>query len=76
MGIPLVMSSPSPSVLFRILKYTGYACLSHGWLLFGQKEMWEALWNWEILLVWFAPFICIVYVPLVLQAGISCLIPL
>ena len=40
--------SRSHHILIRILRYTGYAQLSRGWLLFGQKEMWEAVWNWEV----------------------------
>ncbi|KAF8163462.1 Gaa1-domain-containing protein [Crassisporium funariophilum] len=75
MGMPLVASSPSPNIIIRLVKYVGYALLGLGWLLFAQNEMRDAVWNWEVLGVWFAPFICIVYVPLMLQAGISCLIP-
>ncbi|KDR73500.1 hypothetical protein GALMADRAFT_100196 [Galerina marginata CBS 339.88] len=76
LGIPLVVSSSSSpsSTPLRLLKYAGYAILGLGWLIFAQDEMVKAIWHWEVLRVWFAPFICIVYVPLVLQAGISCLI--
>ncbi|KAJ7063467.1 Gaa1-like protein [Mycena amicta] len=35
----------------------------------------SALWDWQVLGVWFAPFVCIVYTPLVLQAAIVCLLP-
>ncbi|KAF8969844.1 Gaa1-like protein [Flammula alnicola] len=75
MGIPLVISSSSPPIPLRVLKHIGYSLLGLGWLVFAQKQMLAAMWNWEVLSVWFAPFICIVYVPLLLQAGISCLIP-
>jgi len=57
-----------------MMKYSAYAFIALGWLMFGQTAMVQAIWNWEILNVWFAPFICIVYVPLLLQAGITSLI--
>jgi glycosylphosphatidylinositol transamidase len=74
-GMPLVFSSPSSLPPIRLMKWAGYIILGLGWLLFAQKNMAEALWNWEVLGVWFAPFICIVYVPLILQAAITCLLP-
>src|SRR4051812_9616951 len=73
LGLPLVASSSSSSLPLRLLKYSGYACLGLGWLLFAQQEMVDSIWNWQVLSVWFAPFICIVYLPLVLQSGIACL---
>lgn len=74
LGVPLVASSTSSSILLRLLKYTVYALLGLGWLIFAQDEMVKSIWYWESLRVWFAPFICIVYVPLLLQAGISCIL--
>jgi len=58
------------------MKYAGYANLGLGWLLFFQEEMVQAVWNWEVLTVWFAPFVCIVYLPLLLQASVTCLLPM
>ncbi|KJA27463.1 hypothetical protein HYPSUDRAFT_131080 [Hypholoma sublateritium FD-334 SS-4] len=75
LGFPLVASSFVPSIHLRLLKYAAYSFLGLGWLLVSQKQMMDALWNWQVLSVWFAPFVCIVYVPLVIQAGIICLIP-
>lgn len=75
LGIPLSISSASDSLHARVAKYTGYMFLALGWLLLGQREIWTAIWHWEILSVWFAPFVSIVYVPLVLQAGLVCLLP-
>ncbi|KAF9526996.1 Gaa1-like protein [Crepidotus variabilis] len=74
LGIPLVISSPSSKMSVRIAKYSAYALLALGWLLFAQQEIVKSVWSWQVLLVWFAPFVCIVYVPLVLQAGIVCLL--
>ncbi|KAF4614468.1 hypothetical protein D9613_002688 [Agrocybe pediades] len=76
LGVPLVMSSSSlqTELPIRMIKYTAYAFIGLGWLLFAQTQMAQAIWDWQILSVWFAPFVCIVYAPLVLQAGISCLI--
>ena len=73
LGLPTILSGPSK---FRFVKYAGYSLLGLGWLLFGGKEVQQALWNWEVLGVWFAPFVCIVYTPLVLQAGIASMLQL
>ncbi|KAI0336516.1 Gaa1-domain-containing protein [Cubamyces sp. BRFM 1775] len=78
MGLPLSFSSPSPpisSLATRVGKYTAYCALALGWLVLCPEETRKAIWNWEVLRVWFAPFVCIVYVPLVLQAGLVCLLP-
>ena len=75
LGLPLLLSSPSPSLGLRLAKYSVYTVLGLGWLLFMPSQLEDAVWNWEMLGVWFAPFVCIVYTPLVLQAGIVCLLP-
>ena len=77
LGLPLTFASPSPSsqVAIRFIKYLAYIALGLGWIVWAPGETTRAIWNWEILGVWFAPFICIVYTPLVLQAGIVCLLP-
>lgn len=36
----------------------------------------QTLWDWSVLEIWFAPFICIVCAPLLLQAAIVCSLPL
>ncbi|GJE90712.1 Gaa1-domain-containing protein [Phanerochaete sordida] len=74
MGLPLSLSAPSRSAAARLTKFTLYALLALGWLLFVPGEAAQALRNWEVLRVWFAPFVCIVYTPLVLQAGVVCLL--
>lgn len=74
MGVPLSTSGSSPSPKTRLTRFGFYAALAFGWLAFVGNEGRQALWNWEVLGVWFAPFVCIVYTPLVLQAGIVCLL--
>jgi len=74
LGLPLIASSSSQSIALRVGKYGAYAFLALGWILVAQKQMVESIWNWQVLSVWFAPFICLVYVPLVLQAGVVCLL--
>lgn len=78
LGLPLSLASPSsgPSAaVTRLVKYLAYVALGFGWIAWAPGETARAIWNWEVLGVWFAPFICIVYAPLVLQAGIVCLLP-
>lgn len=70
LGLPLSIASPSSRWTTRAFKYMAYVALGFGWLIFAPEETAKAMWNWEILGVWFAPFTCIVYAPLVLQAGI------
>ncbi|PPQ64654.1 hypothetical protein CVT26_002744 [Gymnopilus dilepis] len=74
LGLPLIVSTPSPSLPLKLIKYAAYACLGLGWLIFAREETMRSLWYWEVLRVWFAPFVCIVYVPLVIQCGIACLL--
>ncbi|TFK55129.1 Gaa1-domain-containing protein [Heliocybe sulcata] len=76
LGIPLTLASSSPMLPVRTVKYLAYACLAFGWMLGLPGEMQRALWSWEILGVWFAPFVCLVYAPLVMQAGLVCLLPM
>ncbi|KAJ7905719.1 Gaa1-domain-containing protein [Mycena olivaceomarginata] len=69
LGIPLSISSPSQRLPLRLAKFASYIGLGLGWIFAGE-ELRKALWDWEVLRVWFAPFVCIVYTPLVLQAGL------
>lgn len=68
LGVPLIFSGPGK---LRHIKAASYCVLGTGWLLLLREEVHQALWNWEVLGVWFAPFVCIVYVPLVVQAAIA-----
>ena len=72
LGLPLMFSGPGR---LKYVKAAGYAILGTGWLPLLQEEVRQALWNWEVLGVWFAPFVCIVYVPLVVQAFLATVLP-
>ena len=74
LAVPL-MSSSSCRQGTRLLAYSAYMFLAAGWLVFSPEETRLAIWNWELLGVWFAPIICVVYTPLVMQAAIVCLLP-
>jgi len=74
-GVPLCYASSSPHAGFRILKYAVYTTLAFGWIVLQREEVVKAVANWELLGVWFAPFVCIVYAPLVLQSALVCLLP-
>ncbi|KAM6500391.1 Gaa1-like, GPI transamidase component domain containing protein [Amanita muscaria] len=75
LGVPLSISSSSKSSRpRRLVKYAFYVILALGWLTLAPREVKKAMWHWEALSVWFAPFICMVYVPLALQAGLVCLL--
>jgi GPI-anchor transamidase subunit GAA1 len=69
LGIPLSLASPSRSLPSRIAKCAFYTMLAFGWLVL-EEEVKQAMWDWQVLGVWFAPLVCLVYVPFVLQAGI------
>ncbi|PSR75390.1 hypothetical protein PHLCEN_2v9148 [Hermanssonia centrifuga] len=75
LGLPLSLSSPSSKSSIRLAKYSLYILLGLSWLILGRQQIQDAVWNWEVLGVWFAPFVCVVYTPLVLQAAIVCLLP-
>ncbi|KAH9854210.1 Gaa1-domain-containing protein [Lenzites betulinus] len=72
LGLPLSSAAPSrtSSSTTRLAIYHAYSALALGWLVLCPEETRNAVWNWDVLRVWFAPFVCIVYVPLVLQAGL------
>ena len=79
LGVPLICSriasQPSQSLTpffsnpTRLIVHAAYWLHAWGWLLLS-KEVERAVWNWQVLGVWFAPFVCIVYAPLVMQAGL------
>lgn len=70
LGIPLALSSPT----LKLAQYPAYIFLAAGWLLLPEQSK-SALWNWEVLSVWFAPVVCTVYLPIVLQAAAVTLLP-
>ncbi|KAL1683647.1 Gaa1-like protein [Schizophyllum commune] len=74
--------SPSPSVLSpatapraapqRYAASLAYTLLATGWLFLPQEVV-RAVRDWEVYSVWFAPVVCVVYLPLVMQAALACL---
>jgi glycosylphosphatidylinositol transamidase len=76
LGVPLSFASPSGGIVAKLVKYAFVLFVALDWLLFSQAQMLKSIMDWEILGIWFAPFICLIYVPLLLQAGIVCLLPL
>ncbi|KAH9035501.1 Gaa1-like protein [Lactarius pseudohatsudake] len=69
LGVPLSFSAPSRSFLVCVTKCAVYATLAFGWLALSG-EVTQAIWDWQVLGVWFAPLVCLIYVPFVLQAGV------
>jgi len=72
LGAPLCVTGPTGPSATRFIKYGVYAVLASGWL-FLHNEVQHAMWQWEVLGVWFAPLVCIVYTPFMLQAGLASL---
>ncbi|KAK0483742.1 Gaa1-like protein [Armillaria novae-zelandiae] len=75
LGIPLSISPTSsrrrePSIVY----YIAYALFGLGWLVLCPEGVRKAVWDWETLGVWFGPFLSIVIAPLVLQAGVVCIL--
>ncbi|KAH8989189.1 Gaa1-like protein [Lactarius hatsudake] len=69
LGVPLSFSAPSRSLPVWVTKCAVYATLAFGWLALSG-EVTQAIWDWQVLGVWFAPLVCLIYVPFVLQAGV------
>jgi GPI-anchor transamidase subunit GAA1 len=75
LGIPVAFSSTSPYHTVRACKYLIYIVLALGWFVFLPNMTHEMFWNWDILGVWLAPFVCLVYTPIVLQSALVCWLP-
>ena len=69
LGVPLSFAAPSRSLSMCVLKSAVYATLAFGWLA-SSREVSQVIWDWQVLGVWFAPLVCLIYVPFVLQAGL------
>ena len=74
-GVPLYTASSSVDRGVRLSRYAVHSILAFGWIVLLRGEVLQALANWELLGVWFVPFVCIVYAPLVLQSALVCLLP-
>ncbi|KAI9454996.1 Gaa1-domain-containing protein [Lactarius psammicola] len=69
LGVPLSFATPSRSLPVCVMKCALYTTLAFGWLA-SSGEVTQAIWDWQVLGVWFAPLVCLIYVPFVLQAGV------
>jgi len=69
LGLPLTLSPPDSNKK-ALGQYFLYISLAFGWLA-APNETKDAIWAWQILGVWLAPFICMVYTPLLLQLSLT-----
>lgn len=75
LGIPLSLSSPTRSLPMKVIKaFAYYTLLFPVWQILSEKPLSPVLLEWQLLGVWFAPFMCIVYLPLVFQAMLVCML--
>ncbi|KAF8480712.1 Gaa1-like protein [Gautieria morchelliformis] len=75
LGIPLSISSPTIGLTSKMAKAMSYFILLFPiWWTLLATPMSQSIWDWQVLGVWFAPFVCIVYLPLVLQATVVCML--
>jgi len=70
LGIPLSFSGPTDSILTSVTLRLAYMLLAVFWFTPAWNVMNQAVCDWEFLGGYFAPFICIIYVPIVWQAVI------
>ena len=70
LGIPLSFSGPTDDTLTSLNLRLAYMLLAIFWFTPMWNVMDQAVWDWEYLGGYFAPFICIIYVPIVWQAVI------
>ncbi|KAL1762285.1 Gaa1-like protein [Schizophyllum commune] len=56
----------------RYAAFLAYTLLATGWLFLPQEVV-RAVRDWEVYSVWFAPVVCVVYLPLMMQAAVACL---
>lgn len=70
LGVPLTFSGPTDDTLTSITLRLAYLLLAIFWFTPAWGVMDQAVWDWELLGGFFAPFICIIYVPIVWQAVI------
>jgi glycosylphosphatidylinositol transamidase len=68
LGVPLSLSGPTDDALTSVSLRLAYLLLAIFWFTPAWNVMDQAMWDWEFLGGYFAPFICMVYVPIVWQA--------
>lgn len=71
LGVPLSLQRSNGAL--RLMQYSLYMVLAFGWL-FAQKHVSQSVTDWRLFGVWFTPFMCMIYSPLVLQSALVCLI--
>ncbi|KAH8116816.1 Gaa1-like protein [Phellopilus nigrolimitatus] len=73
--LPLTLLSPAESDTrgARDVKHT--LLVTHAMFVLAAFVNRAALWDWSVLGVWFAPFVCIICLPLLLQAAVVCAVP-
>ncbi|KAL6300143.1 Gaa1-domain-containing protein [Sparassis latifolia] len=72
LGLPLFLAASEHAFFTRFAILIVHCYL--GWILFSPAELRQAVWDWQVLGGWFAPFVCVVYAPLMLQAACACLL--
>lgn len=70
LGVPLAFSGPTNDALTSLTLRIAYMLLAIFWFTPVWNVMDQAVWDWEFLGGYFAPFICMIYVPIVWQAVI------
>jgi len=80
LGLPLTLAKPmSPAGYLALLAITPMGLLWVAERLIGLDEVMRlfarTIWEWEVLGAWFLPFASVVYLPLVLQGMLVCVLP-
>ena len=80
LGIPLALTKPrSPLRFLGIICLTPMGLLALAIRIKGAEVVTmlfeRTIWEWDVLGVWFLPFACTVYMPIVLQGAVVCLLP-
>jgi glycosylphosphatidylinositol transamidase len=70
LGVPLSFSGPTDDALTSLTLRLAYLLLAIFWFTPVWTVMDQAMWDWQFLGGYFAPFICVIYVPIVWQAVI------
>ena len=73
LGVPLSISSPTTGIISKMVKSYLMLLSSVPWFLLAYPIS-QSIWDWHVLGTWFAPFVCVVYFPLILQAMVVCML--
>lgn len=80
LGLPLNHARPSSllayATLFAVSPMGIWAFAAYRWGVGAVASVLSrTIWEWEVLGAWFLPFVCVVYLPLVLQGMLVCTLP-